>query len=115
MNCRHCHQQLPEVHDAFCPHCRGELAHDDPTDAIDSPSLGRKRLWIAVAIAAGLALLLLPLLTLPLAGLAFLGLACARSAILNRPVGWIMGLFLGVLLATAGLAGIVAIMWWRFQ
>ena len=75
-------------------------------------------LWISVAVAAVLALVFLPLLTLPLAALAFLGVACARSAIVNRQVGWVGGFIFGIVLALTGLAGIVVVLalklGWKF-
>ena len=108
--CTHCGNQLPDVVDAFCPHCRGALANVKAGEADAVISAGRRnRLWISVVVAAGLALLFLPFLTFPLAALVFLGVACARSAIVNRQVGWMMGLILGIVLAVAGLAGMVVV------
>jgi hypothetical protein len=112
MNCRHCGEPLPDVLDAFCPHCRGDLANDDASETVATAAACRKnRRWVLVVVAAGLALWFLPLLIVGFAALALLGLACARSAIVNRQVGWGMGLLLGVILTAAGLAGIVAIAW----
>jgi hypothetical protein len=82
------------------------------------PADRRVGLWISVAVAAVLALVLLPLLTFPLAALVFLGVACARSAIVNRQVGWISGFIFGMILAIAGLAGIGVVLavrlGWKF-
>ena len=70
----------------------------------------RAGLWVSVAIAAVLVLAFLPFLTLPLAALAFLGVTCARSAIVNRQVGWIGGFIFGLVIAIAGAAGIVVVL-----
>lgn len=67
----------------------------------------RAGLWIAAAIAAVLVLVFLPLLAFPLVALAFLGVACARSAIVHRQVGWISGFIFGIVLVIVGLGGIV--------
>src|SRR5688500_5130898 len=105
MNCRHCDKPLPDVRDAFCPHCRGELADVEVRQANARPSGGRRGPgWIPVLVAAGLALLVLPLLTFPLAGLVFIAFVCIRAAIANRKDGWIVGLIIGVTIAVAGLA-----------
>ena len=78
----------------------------------------RVGLWISLAVAAVLALVFLPLLTIPLAAIAFLGVACARSANVNRHVGWISGFVFGIALAIAGFAGIVVVLalrlGWKF-
>jgi cobalamin synthase len=91
---------------------------DSTTPEPGAPDDRRAGVWIGVVIAAVLAMVVLPLMTFPLAALAFLGVACARSAIVNRQVGWVTGAMFGIVLTIAGLGGIAVLLavrlGWRF-
>jgi hypothetical protein len=117
--CPRCDESLPQVGDAFCPYCRGELRdHVDitcPRDASASntinatnwPRLSRVLLIIIVGV---LALIVLPLLAFPLAVLGLLGVACIRSAVVDRQTGWISGLILGLFMLVTGFGGLLTVL-----
>ena len=117
--CPHCKESLPQVGDGFCPYCRGELDErvdiPRPRDAPESNTLLQanwpRLAWIlSIIIIGGLALLFLPLLAFPLTVLGLLGVACIRSAVVDRQTGWISGFIMGMFMLVAGIGGLFAVL-----
>src|SRR5688500_8146138 len=98
MICRHCGKHLPDVLDAFCPHCGGELANVEVGEADATASAGRRnRLWIQVVVAARPGLDIPPPPDVSISCACLLGRRVRPFG--HRQVGWMMGLILGIVLA----------------